>query len=129
MSTYAELAAQKAELLKQAAELDARVEAARVAEKAAAIDAIKGQMTAHGVSLQDLGAPAVKAARRARTPKAPRPAGDGTHPTKGKKVAIKYRGVDEKGQPAAWSGRGLQPKWLREAIRAGAKLEQFKVAA
>lgn len=128
-SAYAEFAAQKAALLQRAAEIDAKVEAERIAEKADAIAAIQAQMTTHGVTLQDLGAPALKAARRARTPKAQRPAGDGTHPTKGKKVPIKYRGLDSKGQPAAWSGRGLKPRWLQDAIEAGASIEQFEVAA
>jgi DNA-binding protein H-NS len=43
---------------------------------------------------------------------------------KGRKVAIKYR--DRKGN--TWAGRGVQPRWLREKIKAGAKLEQFAVS-
>ena len=42
---------------------------------------------------------------------------------KGRKVAIKYR--DRSGN--TWAGRGVQPVWLREKLKAGAKLEDFAV--
>jgi DNA-binding protein H-NS len=42
---------------------------------------------------------------------------------KGRKVAIKYR--DRSGN--TWAGRGAQPIWLREKLKAGAKLEDFAV--
>jgi DNA-binding protein H-NS len=42
---------------------------------------------------------------------------------KGRKVAIKYR--DKSGN--TWAGRGAQPLWLREKLKAGAKLEDFAV--
>jgi DNA-binding protein H-NS len=42
---------------------------------------------------------------------------------KGRKVAIKYR--DRLGN--TWAGRGAQPVWLREKLKAGAKLEDFAV--
>jgi DNA-binding protein H-NS len=42
---------------------------------------------------------------------------------KGRKVAIKYR--DKSGN--TWAGRGAQPVWLREKLKAGAKLEDFSV--
>src|SRR5262245_31920433 len=42
---------------------------------------------------------------------------------KGRKVAVKYR--DKSGN--TWAGRGAQPVWLREKLRAGAKLEDFAV--
>ena len=42
---------------------------------------------------------------------------------KGRKVAIKYR--DKSGN--TWAGRGAQPVWLRERLKAGAKLEDFAV--
>jgi DNA-binding protein H-NS len=46
-------------------------------------------------------------------------------PLKGKKVAVKYR--DKAGN--TWAGRGVQPKWLRAKLKAGAKLEDFAVTA
>jgi DNA-binding protein H-NS len=42
---------------------------------------------------------------------------------KGRRVAIKYR--DRSGN--TWAGRGAQPVWLREKLKAGAKLEDFAV--
>jgi hypothetical protein len=42
---------------------------------------------------------------------------------KGKKVPAKYR--DKAGN--TWAGRGVQPVWLREKLKAGAKLEDFAV--
>jgi len=42
---------------------------------------------------------------------------------KGRKVAIKYRDSDGN----TWAGRGAQPIWLREQLKAGAKLEDFAV--
>jgi DNA-binding protein H-NS len=44
-------------------------------------------------------------------------------PMKGRKVAVKYR--DDSGN--TWAGRGAQPVWLREKLKAGAKLEDFAV--
>jgi DNA-binding protein H-NS len=41
----------------------------------------------------------------------------------GTKVPVKYR--DKEGN--SWAGRGAQPVWLREKIKAGAKLEDFAV--
>jgi DNA-binding protein H-NS len=43
---------------------------------------------------------------------------------RGRKVAVKYR--DKEGN--TWAGRGAQPVWLRERLKAGAKLEDFAVA-
>jgi DNA-binding protein H-NS len=42
---------------------------------------------------------------------------------KGRKVAVKYR--DKEGN--TWAGRGAQPVWLREKLKAGLKLEDFAV--
>ena len=42
---------------------------------------------------------------------------------RGRKVAVKYR--DRSGN--TWAGRGAQPVWLREKLKAGAKLEDFAV--
>jgi DNA-binding protein H-NS len=42
---------------------------------------------------------------------------------RGRKVAIKYR--DKSGN--TWAGRGANPVWLREKLKAGAKLKNFAV--
>ena len=45
-------------------------------------------------------------------------------PMKGRKVPVKYR--DRAGN--TWAGRGAQPRWLRDKLKAGAKLDDFAVA-
>jgi DNA-binding protein H-NS len=42
---------------------------------------------------------------------------------KGQKLPVKYR--DRSGN--TWAGRGARPVWLREKLKAGAKLENFAV--
>src|SRR5258708_483359 len=42
---------------------------------------------------------------------------------KGRKAPVKFR--DKAGN--TWAGRGAKPVWLREKLKAGAKLEQFAV--
>jgi hypothetical protein len=49
---------------------------------------------------------------------------DGRSRLKGRKVAVKYR--DRSGN--TWAGRGAQPVWLRDRLKAGAKLEDFAVS-
>ena len=50
---------------------------------------------------------------------------NGRSSLKGRKVAPKYR--DPKtGQ--TWAARGAQPVWLRNAIKDGAKIEEFAIA-
>lgn len=99
MATLTELLAQKAALEKQIIETQRE-------EKASAIAQVKALMAQHGLSLADLGSRANAAA-----PRAP-----------GGKVAAKYR------DPATgdtWSGRGLQPKWLKAALASGRSLADF----
>ncbi|MEA2934001.1 MAG: DNA-binding protein [Variibacter sp.] len=48
-----------------------------------------------------------------------------SHPLKGKKVAPKYR--DNEGN--SWSGRGAMPRWMRAAVDAGKKAEDFLINA
>ena len=42
----------------------------------------------------------------------------------GRKVAVKYR---DEATGNTWSGRGLQPNWLKAALSEGRKLEDFAV--
>jgi DNA-binding protein H-NS len=44
-------------------------------------------------------------------------------PMKGRKVPIKFR--DKEGN--TWAGRGAQPRWLRDKLKSGAKLQDFAV--
>jgi DNA-binding protein H-NS len=45
---------------------------------------------------------------------------------KGRKVAPKYRNPANRSE--TWAGRGLRPRWLRAAIKAGKKLDDFRIA-
>jgi DNA-binding protein H-NS len=40
-------------------------------------------------------------------------------------VAPKYRNPNDPSQ--TWAGRGLQPRWLKAAIKSGKKLESFLI--
>src|SRR6266404_7353799 len=48
----------------------------------------------------------------------------GKHPLAGRKAPVKFR--DKAGN--TWAGRGAKPVWLREKLRAGAKLQDFAVS-
>lgn len=46
-------------------------------------------------------------------------------PRKGNKVPVKYQNP---ANPAnKWTGRGMKPKWLRELVEQGHRLEEFAV--
>src|SRR5258708_7670389 len=47
----------------------------------------------------------------------------GAHPLAGRKAPVKFR--DKAGN--TWAGRGAQPRWLMEKLKAGAKLQDFSV--
>lgn len=106
MTTYQDLLAQKKELEKQAAELEKALADARRAERAGVIAQIKSLMTEHGLTVDDLAAKGSKAPTTAA----------------GRKVAPKYK---NSATGETWTGRGLQPTWLKNAIAAGKKLEDF----
>jgi DNA-binding protein H-NS len=100
MAKLTDLLAQKATLEKQIA--DAQRE-----ERSGAIAQITALMAEHGLTAADLTARAAK----------PRKSGGG-------KVAAKYR---NKATGEAWSGRGLQPRWLKAALASGKKIADFAV--
>lgn len=93
------------DLLAQRAALDQQIQETSSKERADAIFKVRTLMAEYGLSVSDLSV---------RAPK----------PEKVSKVAAKYR---NKSTGEAWSGRGLQPKWLKAAIAGGAKLEDFSV--
>ena len=97
MATLSELLAQKAALEKQIAE-------AQREERAQAIAQIRSLMAQYGLTLADIAGKAASAAPAAA------------------KVAPKYR---DPATGATWSGRGLQPKWLKAALDAGRPLSEF----
>jgi DNA-binding protein H-NS len=100
MPTVSELLAQKAAIEQQIAD-------AQRAERSDAIARVRALMAEHGLSMADLAAKAAPAKKRA-----------------GGKVPAKYRNA-ETGE--TWSGRGLQPNWLKAALAGGRRLEDFAV--
>jgi DNA-binding protein H-NS len=78
-----------------------------------------------GRSLEDFRVDAGAARAPANSVKTPvRPAPKATASGKaGGKVAAKFKD----GAGNSWSGRGLQPRWLKAAIEAGKSLEDFRV--
>lgn len=99
MATLQELMAQRAALDQQIAETKDR-------ERSDALTKVRTLMAEYGLTVSDLAA-----TRRG--------------PVKGQsKVAAKYR---NQATGETWSGRGLQPKWLKAALAGGAKLEDFAV--
>lgn len=91
------------DLLSQRAELERQIAAKREQEVAQAVAEVRQLMADYGLTVADLAV----GRRRAAGP-----------------VAAKYR---NQATGESWSGRGLQPKWLKAAISAGAKLEDFAV--
>ena len=88
--------------------------------KAPAIKKVKALMKKLGITIGDLtGGDAPAKGRPDRKPGTAAKKG----PKRGSKVAIKYR--DEKGN--TWTGRGITPRWLAEAVKAGAKRDQFLI--
>lgn len=103
MATYLELKAQAEKLMAEA-------EALRSKELEDTIADIKNKMQAYGITAQDLGIVGGTAKRSSSQQK----------PNK----SPKYRGPN--GQ--AYSGRGPRPKWLKEALASGKKIEDFSAS-
>jgi DNA-binding protein H-NS len=99
------------DLLAQRAELEKQIESTQKQERGDAIAKVKSLMAEYGLTVNDLNA-------RSAT----KPAGAGA--SKGGKVAAKYRNAST---GETWSGRGLQPRWLKTAIASGKKAEDFAV--
>jgi DNA-binding protein H-NS len=116
--TYAQIQKQIQELQKQAGD-------ARKKEIAGVVGRIKEAIEAYGLTAEDLGL-AGGGKRRGRPPKAaavPAKRGRGIKTTAKRTVPPKYR--DENGN--TWAGRGARPRWLRDAIATGRKIEEFAI--
>lgn len=96
------------DLLAQKQALEKKIVEVQRAERAEAISRIKALMTEYGLTSADLSG-------RAAAPKSDKAAG---------KVAPKFRNA---ATGETWSGRGLQPKWLKAALASGKKLADFKL--
>ena len=95
------------ELLAQKKALERQIEQTKKHERGEAVNRVRALMAEYGLSLADLGAKS---------------------PVKGKsgggsgKVPAKYRNAST---GESWSGRGLQPRWLKAALTSGKKLSDF----
>jgi DNA-binding protein H-NS len=96
------------DLLDRKAALEKEIEATRKQERTDAISKVRSLMSEYGLTVSDL------------STKGPAKNSGG----KGGKVAVKYRNT---ATGDTWSGRGLQPKWLKAALAAGRKIEEFGV--
>ncbi|KQU75640.1 MULTISPECIES: H-NS family nucleoid-associated regulatory protein [unclassified Rhizobacter] len=98
------------DLLAKKAALEQEIEATQKRERQDAIAKVKSLMNEYGLSPSDL------------TGKSSTKTGGKAGASKGGKVAAKFR---NNATGETWSGRGLQPKWLKAAVAAGKKLEDF----
>ncbi|MEF7613621.1 H-NS histone family protein [Aquincola sp. MAHUQ-54] len=98
-------------LLAQREELERQIRDMQSSQRTEAIAKIRELMAENGLSLADLNA-------KSATPKASSVAGS--------KVAPKYRDPES---GSTWTGRGLQPKWLKSAVEAGKKPEDFLIGS
>jgi len=101
MSSLQDLLAQRAEIEKKIADVQRE-------ERSTAITKVRNMMAEFGLTAADI-------AGKTTTARADKPAS---------KVAAKYRNA---ATGDTWSGRGLQPKWLKSALAAGAKIEDFTI--
>lgn len=95
------------ELAERRAALDAEISRLQSTARSEAITQVKELMAQFDLSVLDIGSPGAAKGKR-----------------KSSSVAAKYRDART---GDTWSGRGLQPKWLKAAIAGGAALEDFKI--
>jgi DNA-binding protein H-NS len=96
------------DLIAQKEALERQIEETRRQNRSDAIAKVRALMDENGLSISDL------STRVAGKPRV----------GKGNKVAAKYRNA---ATGESWSGRGLQPKWLKAALASGRKLGDFAV--
>ncbi len=97
------------ELLQQKEALEREIEQTKRRDRADAIAKVRSLMSEYGLTLADLGG---------------KPPSTGPKAKSGGKVPAKYRNAST---GESWSGRGLQPNWLKAALAAGRSLDDFKV--
>ena len=96
------------ELIAQREALEREIERTQKQARADAIAKVRAMMDEYGLTLSDL---STKARFKASS-------------GKGGKVAAKFRNT---ATGETWSGRGLQPKWLKAALATGRKISDFAV--
>ncbi len=94
------------DLLAQRADIEKKIADVQREARADAVAKVRAMMAEQGLTAADISG-------KAGSTRAAKPAS---------KVAAKYRNA---ATGETWSGRGLQPKWLKAALAAGAKIEDF----
>ena len=97
------------ELLAQKEAIEQQIEQTKKTERGAAVNKVRAMMAEYGLSVADLGG---KSGAKGKS-------GGATG-----KVAAKYRNAST---GESWSGRGLQPRWLKAALASGKKLSDFVI--
>ena len=97
------------ELIAQKEALEREIERTRNQDRSDAIAKVRALMDQYGLTVADL---SMKLSAKGGKPRA----------GKGNKVAAKYRNAST---GETWSGRGLQPKWLKAALASGRKISEF----
>ena len=100
------------ELLAQKEAIEQQIEQTKKQERGDAIEKVRALMAEYGLTVADLSAA--------------RPRAKAKNQASGNKVAAKYRNAST---GESWSGRGLQPRWLKAALASGTKLTDFAVVA
>lgn len=109
MATYIEVQQQIQALQKEA-------EALKAAERKGVIERMREAIAVYDITAVDLGL-----AGGARQPKSR----SANSPKAAKQGAASANAAYSDGKGNTWGGRGPRPRWLKEALAAGAKLEEF----
>lgn len=105
MTTLLDIQAQIAQLQKQAEEI-------KTNDFKKNLNAILSLMASTGITVKDIEGSSPKIKKTGSTEST-------------KQAPVKYRGINGE----TWSGRGLQPRWLKDLIAQGKLKEEFSVAS
>ncbi|MEO8152330.1 MAG: H-NS histone family protein [Rhizobacter sp.] len=97
------------DLLAKRAALEQEIEVTQKRERQDAIGKVRALMSEYGLTAADLSSKGT---------------GGKAGVAKGAKVPPKYRNAST---GDTWSGRGLQPKWLKAALASGKKISDFVI--
>lgn len=96
------------ELLAQREALEKQIEQTQKQDRSAAIEKVRAMMAEYGLTAAELRGRGAAKRKSGSTGK----------------VAAKYRNAST---GESWSGRGLQPRWLKAALASGKELTDFSV--
>ena len=110
MATYIEVQQQIQALQKEA-------EALKAAERKGVIERMREAIAVYDITAADLGLAGGARQPKRRSAK--------SSPKAAKQGAVSANAAYSDGKGNTWGGRGPRPRWLKEALAAGAKLEEF----